>query len=362
MYNRELARHLAARGHHVHVLCLSENREAYASELRDLGLSADSLYMNRYSISLMSDLKVALAIRRYIRNNATSVVVAHGAKAGFLTRLAGFITGTPVIYALHSMPFLRRVQGRKAIFYRYIEKLGTRMGGRLVALTESMKANLVQNKIAPESDITVIYTGIDPNGPGPRRGQRESSKALGFDPERPLIVWAGRSNRQKAPEIFLESAALIRRSQPHAQFILAGEGPMMPALMRLSDSLDLGDSVRMLPWQEDVAGMLSAATVYVMTSRWEGLPLSLLEAMALECAVVATSVDGVAEAIRHEKDGLLCIPDDANSISAQVLRLLQNDNERQRLAEEARARVVHDFSVNKMIGEWEELLRTQTGG
>lgn len=356
VYNRELATHLARLGHNVHVVCLSEGREQYARELEALGLGVTMLHMHRYKIGLISDFVVAMRIRRYMRANRVSIAIAHGAKAGFLTRLAGRLTDTPVFYVQHSMPFLRRIQGTKAGFFRQIERIGTRLGGRIVALTRSMREHIVDNRVAPASRIDVVYTGIDPDGHGTRRDRQASCRALGLDPDRPVVVWAGRFSPQKAPEDFVAAAALVIESVPHAQLFMAGEGPLAPVIEQLAQNHSIGANLILAPWQTDVAVMLSACDVYVMTSHWEGLPLSLLEAMALQCPVVATSVDGVAEIIRNDVDGLLVPAGDSEALARQTVRLLSDEALRLRIGHAARRRIQEAFSVDQMTAKWSELI------
>ena len=356
VYNRTLCRELGARGHEVSSVCLSEGRESYAASLRAIGVSTVELEMERYSIAPLSDLRLARRLAGEVRRRRPAVLVAHGAKAGLVTRLAGRLAGVPVVYVLHSQPYLERVQGRRAFFYRQLERVGTLLGGHLVALTGSMADELRRLRIAPASRVTVIYTGIDPRPFGGERDRSEARRALGLAPDRPVVGWAGRFNAQKAPLDFVRVAARLARDTPEVQLLMAGEGPLAQAVRELARELGLEERLLTVAWQEDVPGMLAALDVYVATSHWEGLPLSLLEAMAAGRAVVATAVDGVAEAVEEGVSGYLTAAGDVESLADRAGRLVRDAELRARVGAAARTRVEARFTAERMMADWEALL------
>ncbi|MGH9381472.1 MAG: glycosyltransferase family 4 protein [Thermoanaerobaculia bacterium] len=355
-YNRTLLEQLQDRGYSVSVVCLSEGSGAYARAFAKREIPATSMDMARYTIAPFSDLKLAIRLVRHLRRNPVDLVIAHGAKAGFLGRLAGRVTGARVLYVLHSMPFLERVQGRRAIFYRSLERIGRRMGGHIVAISHAMRDEIEKHGIAPASAVTVLHTGIDPSALAIPRDQSSARMALGLDPRRPVVGWAGRLNPQKAPLDFIRAAELVTRSVPEAQFFMAGEGSLASTVRALANKLGLGDRLILAGWQEDAARMLSALDVYVATSWWEGLPLTLLEAMCGERAVVATAVDGVVEVIRDGVDGFLVDAGDPPAMAARLELLLRDDGRRSELGRAARRRVMEHFTVDRMMDRWVKLI------
>jgi L-malate glycosyltransferase len=355
-YNTTLCKGLNRDLFDVHVVCLSENNQRYAEELRAMGIGATPMEMNRYKIDVTSDLRLARQLTRFIRAGGYDVVIGHGSKAGFLVRLAERFSGIPSIYALANLSFVPRIQGKKAYVYRALEILGSRLGGHVVTVAYSTRDEVIKYKIAGENRVTAIHTGIDLkrfNGEGDPAAAKQK---LNLDPARPVVGWAQRLMPQKAPLDFVRAAAEIIREVPAVQIFMAGEGELAEEVDALIRELKLEKNFVRAPWQSDVTGMLKAFDVYALSSHWEGLPLSLLEAMAMGCASVSTDVDGNKEVIEHAKSGFLVGAGDVDKLAAYVIDLLQDDDLRQKIGTAGQERVRQHFDVQKMIREWEALL------
>lgn len=357
VYNRRLCTGLQALGHDVQVIALSEGADEYAAALSRDGIEADAWPMARYRISPLADLRLARRLARRVRRTSPAVVLGHGAKSGFLARLAGRLTRTPAVYAMHSQPYLRRVQGSAARAYALLERAASSwLGGHTVVLSEHMKASVLAHRIAAPNAVSVIRTGIAP--PESALPERDDARhSLGLARDGLLVAWAGRFSRQKAPERFVELAAKLAAGHPGATFALFGDGEQGPGLARLIDERGLAGRVVLLPWQRDPTLIYAACDVFVLTSRWEGLPLVLLEAMAAQRAIVAPAVDAIPEALSDRVDGLLCPPDSVAALADAVDELLREPELRLRLGEAAAARVREEFSAHRMVQQWEDLLR-----
>lgn len=359
VYNQTLSEELRNRGYEVRGVCLSEGSESYARALTERGIPAVTMDMERYSIAPLSDARLAMRLVRHLRRHRVDLVIAHTAKAGFLCRLAGRLAGVPVLYVMHSTPFLRRVQGHRAFLYRQLERIGSRLGGHIVVINNSMREELSRHRVAPRSAVTAIHTGIDTARLQPSADRSAACRALGLDPQRPVIGWAGRLNPQKAPVDFVRAAARLARSRPDVQFFMAGEGPLASEVRAEAERHQLGDRLVVAPWQDDVVSMYSAFDIYCATSRWEGLPLTLLEAMAMELAAVATAVDGVREVIRHGVDGLLVEVGDSGAMAEHLRRLLVDERRRDELARAAKTRVMECFTIERMMEHWLDVIERQ---
>ena len=161
LYNRLLLKELKPLGYESHTICLSENAENYAQGLQDLGLSAEPMDMARYSIDPAGDFRVLQQITQIAKDMQPDVIVCHGSKSGFVGRIVGRRIGRPVIYRQASMPFLRRVQGKKAPFYWLLDFLVSKIGGHIVTLTEDAMHTTAKFKLNPKDRISVIRTGVD---------------------------------------------------------------------------------------------------------------------------------------------------------------------------------------------------------
>ena len=358
-YNRTVLDGLARLGgggrFESHTLCLSEEAEAYAASLRARGLSAETFPMSRYSVDPGGDLRVLRRAVALVRERGVDVVVSHGSKAGFLARLAGAITGVPAVYRRVSMPFQRRVEGSKAPLYRLLEMAGRTFGGHVVTLTEDARAVTLRAGLARPDRISVIRTGIDLDRFRPR-GRRDAVVAgWGLDPARPVVGWIGRFEPQKAPLDHVEALGLVAPRHPGAQFAMAGAGRLEGAVRERAAALGLSGRIRFLPWQPDPAEAYEGFDVLAMSSLWEGLPLTLLEAMASGAVPVATAVDGCPEVVVPGESGLLVPPGDPRALARALDDLLARpDLDAMRRA--ARLRVETAFAQGRMIEEWAGLL------
>jgi glycosyltransferase involved in cell wall biosynthesis len=359
-YNRDLCKRLDRDKFDMHVLCLSENNEKYAAEMRALGVTAYTMEMNRYAIDFLGDFRLARQLIKLVREGNFDVIIGHGSKAGFLVRLAERMTGVPAIYALATMSFVPRIHGKKAYAYRIIEKFGSLLGGHIATVAYSNKDQLLKYGIAPADRVTVIQNCIDLdrfNGAGDPMKAKESLK---LDPNRPVVGWAARFMPQKAPLDFIRAAAKVVASVPDVQIFMAGEGEFAPEVDAFIKEHKLQNNVTRAIWQADVVLMLKAFDIYVSSSHWEGLPLSVLEAMAMGCATVATAVDGTREVIEHGKTGYLVEAGAIDDLAHHIIDLLNNPAQRRQIAAAGQQHIRSHFGIQKMINEWEALLEKVT--
>jgi glycosyltransferase involved in cell wall biosynthesis len=161
---------------------------------------------------------------------------------------------------------------------------------------------------------------------------------------------------QKGHSYLLEAVAKLKPLHP-VKLLILGTGPMKGQLEMLTRKLRLGEDVRFLGEQLDIPGWLSAMDIFVQPSLWEGLPNSMLEAMALGLPVVATRVDGVPEAVAHDISGLLCNPKDSQALFVLLQDLVVETELRKTLGEAAHAVIVENFQIMHMIPKYEEIYK-----
>ena len=182
---------------------------------------------------------------------------------------------------------------------------------------------------------------------------------LGIAGGSPLVVSVANFKPFKGHEHLLRAAAIVRRDAPDVRFVLVGVGPGEPEMRRLADDLGLNGSVVFAGFRDDAPRLTASADVFVLPSEHEGLPIALLEAMALGRAVVATDVDGIPEAVRDGVDAVLVGPRDPDALASAIVSLLEDPALRERLGASARARAARfDMrdAVRRMEEVYEELL------
>ena len=211
---------------------------------------------------------------------------------------------------------------------------------RYVAVSAAMGAVLRSG--LPAERVSVIHNGIPLE---PYLGARDDALRRMLTPDdAPLLLTVARLHAQKGIPFLLGALARL----PRVRLAIAGDGPDRVALESESARLGISDRVRMLGEREDVAALLAACDLFVLPSLFEGLPVSVLEAMASARPVIATDVGGTTEVVSHGETGLLVPPEDAGSLADAITTLLEDPVLAARLAARGRALVEREFSATVM--------------
>ena len=186
----------------------------------------------------------------------------------------------------------------------------------------------------PADKLCAVPNGIPDPGPAPADGVRAE---LGLGPDDALVLTVGRFTPQKAYDVWLDAVGPVLDAAPHARLVWVGDGPLWTEIRDEVERRGLGDRVRLVGRRGDVPRLMAAADLFVLPSRFEGLPLVVLEALAAGLPVVATRVVGSEEAVRDGETGRLVPPEDAASLADAVAGALADDDGRARWAGAARA-------------------------
>jgi glycosyltransferase involved in cell wall biosynthesis len=204
------------------------------------------------------------------------------------------------------------------------------------------------------SRTTVIHDAID--GAAHPRPTRETDRAaLGIGAEAFVIGTIGRLVHQKDHATLIRAAARIAGARPEAVVLIAGYGLLREQLEAQITDAGLQDRVRLVGEITDPQRFYALVDVFVMTSRWEGFPVVLLEAMAAGKPVVSTEVGGIGEMIEHGRSGLLCPAGDDERLASALLRLIEEPGLRARYAAQGHERVVSLFAIQRLIVDWQAI-------
>lgn len=232
-----------------------------------------------------------------------------------------------------------------------LDKFTNRFSTHICAVSASIVEFLVKHEGIPRDRISLVHNAIDLRRftPAPER-RAELRREWHLPPDAPVIAGIGRLNYQKNFPLFLEIAADVARSHPSAIFVIAGTGPEERALRESA-----GANARFLGYVADTARLYDAIDILLMPSRFEGLPMAMLEAMAMRVPVVASRLDGIAEVIADGADGLLATPSAKDEFVAHIRTLLDDPKRATDIAERAFEKVTRDFSAERMTREVEAL-------
>jgi L-malate glycosyltransferase len=203
----------------------------------------------------------------------------------------------------------------------------------------------------PRSRIRVVPNGIDLAAYTPSQHERPLRR----------IVTVANLRPEKAHDVLFEAAVLVLRRCPDAQFVIAGDGPRRQELERLAQSRGIAPRVQFIGHADEVPALLASSDLFVLPSRSEAFPNSVLEAMATGLPIVATRVGGIVELVENQRTGVLVPPDDARALGHAMLDLIQWRSHAVRLGRAARAEVEARYSWERMISAFEHLYVEQLG-
>ena len=208
---------------------------------------------------------------------------------------------------------------------------------------------LVEQYGLSRQHLHTIPNGVDTEAFAPRPPAPALRVAWGIPPDAPLIGMAARLAHTKGQAVLFDALPLVWKHIPAAHVVVAGQGPQEAELRRQAAALAQAQQVHFLGQQHDMPAFLAALDVFALPSFVEGLPFALLEAMAIERAVVASAIDGTVEAVQHGRSGLLVPPGNAEALAAALVQVLRDGDTRLRLGKAARARVELAFSQRAML-------------
>jgi len=237
---------------------------------------------------------------------------------------------------------------------RWIKRCTARFDETIIAVSRAVRESLIRYwRIAP-TRITVVENGIDTD-----RFRRVGARPGEKDPFPPgcthRIGAVGRLEVQKGMDVLIQAMARLRDELPGAFLLIVGEGSCRADLEQQVDRLGLGESVRFAGSVSDVLPILSRLDLFVLPSRWEGLPLTLLEAMAAGTPVVATAVEGTVEVLRDGKEGWVVPVENAEALARACVEALTRSDEKVRRAAAATERVRGRYSLERMIRQYGEV-------
>lgn len=303
----------------------------------------------------LKDLGAMRRLTRLFRERRYDIVHTHTSKAGFLGRLAARRAGVPVIvHTPHGNVFDGYFSPVSTRLFAAMERRAARWCDRIIELTPGGVDEHLQRNIGRPEQFRVIFSGIDLEPfAGARARREETRRALGAGPADLLVGGVGRLEPVKGFTYFVDAARRVLEAVPEARFVLAGQGSLDAQLREQAGPLD--GRFQFLGLRNDVPDVMAALDVFVLPSLNEGMGRVLLEAGAAGVARVAARVGGVPDIVRHGETGLLVPPRDAEAVAQAVVALAHDPARRKRLGEAARAHVVPEFGLDRMVMRIEAL-------
>ena len=337
----QLAKYLHNSGHSVHVSAFPGGW--LHEEAQKLGVSFHPNTALSNNLDPRKGLRAGREAAELVAEIRPDIIHCHSSAAGFWTRLA--VRGaTPTVFTAHGWGFTPGVPWLRRIALLLAERLVARFTARYICVSDCDGRLAMRYGIAPAERIAVIHNGVEPHGNGSRRSESDATIR---------VVFVGRLARPKEPELLV--AALSDLPTPLRdvyELQIIGDGPLLPRLRELISGI--GAKVKLvgaLP-REVVLKALSESHVFVLTSRYEGFPISILEAMSMGLAVIASDVGGIREAVTPEC-GILIGRGDKEALQGALARLAEERGSIERYGDAARKRARQEFSISAMCQKTE---------
>jgi glycosyltransferase involved in cell wall biosynthesis len=293
-------------------------------------------------------------ICQLIRRERPQIVHTHLFKSDFHGRLAARFCKVPVVVSTaHNNDVWAQT-----VPLGYLYGLTARLADRIIAVADEVRDYQICYTHTPALKIVTINNGVNVSI---FEDQLENGKAvkdeLGLHESAPVIGMIGRLERQKDHQTFLEAAVHIRESLPEARFLIVGDGTLREELTLRARDLNLLPSVIFCGIRKDIPAVLAAIDLLVFSSRWEGLPVALLEGMASGLPIVSTAVGGIPGAVVENETALLVSPADPEELAKACLVILKNKELARRFGLAGKKRVFERYSIQAMIARTVELYR-----
>lgn len=309
-----------------------------------------------------------LRLNALVREHRLGVVHAHDEKSSlyaFLLKLLNpglrtmFTCHLYSVYGSDHFPSLKEYLSyrlRKALCFFLL----SRAHRPILAVSEAVKSTLVAEGLGP-AEVDTLHNGIDHQYWQRKNGTPKLRAELGVPADAPLVGTVARISYQKDLPTFYRVAAAVRSRVPNVRFVIVGEGAgrLLEAARREAAELGVADFLYFTGHRNDLLDIYASLDVFLMTSISEGLPNTVLEAMATELPVISTSVDGVPELVVDGETGFLCPVRDVAGLADRVVEVVTDAPLRQRLAAKGRERVLAHFSFDERVRKMEQYYEAQ---
>ncbi|MBI3597186.1 MAG: glycosyltransferase [Nitrospirae bacterium] len=337
-----LAEGLARRGHVC--IVVGPPGSPLLSRAAEKGLKTEAVAMpSEWSLSAVRTLA------RLLKRERVQVIHMHTSHACTLGGWAARLAGVPVRIISRRVDFSVRSNPLRKLKYQW----GV---DRIVAISEGVRKVLIEDGLDPNR-IAVIRSGIDPRPFDPGFPAGEARREFGIPDRSPVIGCVAHFAEHKGHRYLIEAAVRVAAAVPDVRFLLVGDGELRPAIELQIKELKLERHVLLTGFRQDIPRLLAAMDIVVLSSHLEGLGTSLLDAMAMARPVVATRVGGIPEMVEDGVNGLLVSPRDPPALAGALIELINRPDERRRMGQAGRSRMLEKFSAEAMVAATESVYR-----
>ena len=310
----------------------------------------------RNSLSFVEDAETVYRVRKLIKRYHPDIIYCHSSKAGGIGRIANMGTGIPLVYNPHGWSFNMKGARLKSLIYLWIERLLSPLTNQYIAISNYEKLSAVQNRVVKADKIKVIFNGIDfVTVDEEVKSSIVTRASLNIPNDAYLIGMVGRISQQKAPDIFVRAAAVLKKSLPNSYFMIVGDGDQRNEIERLVKECGLNGRILITGWVDNPIAYSNLFDQAVLLSRWEGFGLVLVEYMKLGKPIVATEVDAIPDLITDHENGLLVETDNVEQIVSAIQEIMNDNKLKSKLISNGMMRAKAFFNIQRVACEHDSL-------
>ena len=306
-------------------------------------------------ISPLKDLVAGVALFRLFKRLSPAILHTHSSKTGILGRIVGRLSGVPVvIHTVHGYAFPYASSWLVRSIYFLMEYLGGKFCDGLVVLNEGDRQIAIEKLAIPAKKVHLIPNGVDidcfDKGTDEQRAEIRRENFSVNDNDVVCIGMVGRLWRQKNPVCLLRAALrVLEQTEKRVQFFFIGDGELREELEQEISRHGVDSEIQVLGWRKDVASLLSGLDIFILPSRWEGMPLAILEAMASSLPVIVSDISGNSDLVKHDIDGLLFETDNDEQLSERILTLVNEAEKRNEMGKNGRKKVIEYYQLHYRV-------------
>jgi len=306
--------------------------------LQDEQIHVISIPAMQRAIHLTKDIQALWQLRATFKKIQPDVIAAHSSKAGAIGRIIGRLLRIPTIFTAHSWSFTEGVPQKKQRMYRQLEKTVQPLTTKIITVSDYDRKLALTKGIAPAHKMLTIHNGIE-QLETPDRTERATNK-------HPNIIMVARFEAPKRQDLLVQALLELTDIPWHLQLI--GDGSLRPQVENFVKDKGLSERVSFLGNQLDVSPLLAQSQIFVLLSDWEGLPISIIEAMRAGLPIIATNVGGVNELVTDDDNGFLIPREDHSLLKHRMLQLLTNPALCEKMGDASERRFLRNFTFSPM--------------
>lgn len=288
-------------------------------------------------INLQKDYKAYKVIKRHLQHSKPDLLHIHSSKAGILGRIAAKKLNIPVVFTAHGWAFTDGVSKSKRFLYKNIERYFASYANKIITVSNYDRSLALENGVGSRDQLVTIHNGLPA-----LKGKHETISNATCQ-----LIMVARFDAPKEQMSLLRALNQMKDYDWHLRLI--GDGPMLDTCKLFVEQCGLKGKVDFLGQRDDVGQQLNKADVFILISRWEGLPLSILEAMRASLPVIASDVGGVSEAVIDRETGFTISRDNENLLVEKLRLLINNANLRRQMGQAGEQRFLEFFTIDEMI-------------